>query len=146
MRSLRFVLGALFTAAMLAACSLPNVNLPIRIGRAPTAVPTREVAVLPSAPSGPRPTSAPLPPSKPVPTLAPNLTNALDQEQQVLVELYRRVNPAVVSIEVAGKHPAVDGAPSSDQVIPFAEGSGFLVDDQGHIVTKSPCCRRRVSV
>jgi 2-alkenal reductase len=49
--------------------------------------------------------------------------------------LYRRVNPAVVSIEVAGKHPAVDGAPSSDRVIPFAEGSGFLIDDQGHIVT-----------
>ena len=120
---------------MLAACSLPNMNLPFRPGPAPTAVSTREVAVLPSAPSGPRPTSAPLPTSNPIPTIGPNLTNALEQEQQLLVELYRRVNPAVVSIEVAGTHPPVDGAPSSDQVIPFAEGSGFLIDDQGHIVT-----------
>lgn len=135
MRSLRLVLGVLVTGGMLSACSLPDVNIPLRLGSEPTAVPTREIAVLPSATNGPRPTSAPLPPAAPVPTLGPNLTSALDQEQQVLVELYRRVNPAVVSIEVAGKHPAVDGAPSSDQVIPFAEGSGFLVDDQGHIVT-----------
>jgi 2-alkenal reductase len=72
-----------------------------------------------------------------VPTLPAAETSVLEQQQRALVELYRRVNPAVVSIEVAGHHPAVEGAPTPDQDIPFAQGSGFLFDDQGHIVTNN---------
>lgn len=48
----------------------------------------------------------------------------LSAEEQALVELYQRVNPGVVSISVQTNQGA--GA-----------GSGFIIDDQGHIVTNS---------
>jgi 2-alkenal reductase len=70
-----------------------------------------------------------------VPTLAPELTNALEEEQRVLIELYKRVNQAVVAIEVIVDHPEVEGSPLSGQALPLGQGSGFLFDDQGHIVT-----------
>jgi 2-alkenal reductase len=71
-----------------------------------------------------------------VATLAPDFTNALEEEQAILTELYRRINPAVVSIEVLADHPPIDGGGGPSQ-IQFAQGSGFLYDDQGHIVTNN---------
>jgi 2-alkenal reductase len=143
MRSIRVtvITLALLAGALLSACS--SGDLP-DLGFGPTPRPTLAPVVAPTRPppptAAPRPTRAPaasLPTAAPVPTLAADLTNALDQEQQLLVELYRRVNPAVVSIEVAGKHPPVEGAPESDKAIPFAQGSGFVFDDQGYIVTNN---------
>ncbi|GAB4197407.1 MAG: trypsin-like peptidase domain-containing protein [Roseiflexaceae bacterium] len=141
MRLRLFALGVLL-AGMLAGCSTPELP---DLGFGPTPRPTIEAIVAPtrvapsSAASRPtsRPPSAPLPTSEPIPTIATDLTNALEQEQRLLTELYRRVNPAVVSIEVAGRHPVVEGGPETDQAIPFAQGSGFLFDDQGHIVTNN---------
>jgi 2-alkenal reductase len=82
-------------------------------------------------------TASPLPTIAPVPTLEPSAIGPIEQQERVLVELYRRVNPAVVSIETAGRHPPAEGAPPADQDIPFAQGSGFLYDDQGRIVTNN---------
>jgi 2-alkenal reductase len=79
----------------------------------------------------------PLPALEAVPTLAPDQLGPLEAQQQVLVELYRRVNPAVVSIDTAARHPEVEGAPTPDQELPYAQGSGFLFDDQGRIVTNN---------
>ena len=144
------IIPLLMVAYALAACSVDTSGLPL-IGQAPTAPPTnapaRPVPTVRRAesdptsaalePTLPRATSAPLPTIAPAPTIEPNLTGALEAEQRLLVELYRRVNPAVVSIEVAGQHPPVGGAQTPDQDIPFAQGSGFLIDDQGHIVTNN---------
>jgi 2-alkenal reductase len=103
----------------------------------PTVLREEDVAESPvPEPTIERATAAPLPTVAPAPTIEPSLTGALEAEQRLLVELYRRVNPAVVSIEVAGQQPQ-DGAQTPDQDIPFAQGSGFLVDDQGHIVTNN---------
>jgi 2-alkenal reductase len=133
----------LAAALLLAACSLPSVSLPWAqqpSAAPPTLAPTRtpEPTAALAATAGtpaPRPTAPPLPTTEPIPTLAPDFTNALEEEQALLTELYRRVNPAVVSIEVLADHPPVDGgAPAQIQ---FAQGSGFLVDDQGHIVTNN---------
>jgi 2-alkenal reductase len=144
MRFFRVVLLVL-AASGLAACSIDVNALPL-IGREPTALPTARPAVIvpteaesaaqPATPA-PRPTSAPLPTLAPAPTIEPQLSSALEEEQQLLVELYRRANPAVVSIEVAGQQPADNSAPPPDQDVPFAQGSGFLIDDQGHIVTNN---------
>jgi 2-alkenal reductase len=146
-----FKIIPLLAACALAACSVDTSALPL-IGQAPTQPPTATpVRLLPTelreqaapetpaapAPTLPRPTAAPLPAVAPAPTIEPNLTDALEAEQRLLVELYRRVNPAVVSIEVAGQSPNLDGAPAPGQDIPFAQGSGFLIDDQGHIVTNN---------
>jgi 2-alkenal reductase len=141
MRSLRFLCLVLIACA-LSACSIDINSLPL-IGQEPTARPATVaptepgIAAQPATPALPRPTAAPLPTLPPAPTIEPQLSSALEQEQQLLVELYRRANPAVVSIEVVGQHPPVEGAPAPEQDIPFAQGSGFLIDDQGHIVTNN---------
>lgn len=95
-----------------------------------------------ATPRGPRPTDPPLPTIPPQPTLAPDLAGALAAQERLLVELYRRASPAVVSVEVVGDpnaglpedHPAVPGLPPG---VPSGQGSGFLIDDQGHIVTNN---------
>jgi len=99
-----------------------------------------------------------------VPTLQPNVTAAFDAEDELLTRLFRDRSPAVVAIEVFGNDPeqpsfglpdepdaspdaspSPSGAPSdvpepSEPSEPFnfgASGSGFLIDDTGHIVTNN---------
>jgi 2-alkenal reductase len=134
------LIPALVAALALSACSAGELPLPW--GAAPTpaltaapAVPTTALVSPTEAPSA-SPTPAPLPTTQPIATLAPDFTNALEEEQAVLTELYRRVNPAVVSIEVVSDHPPIEGGDSPGP-IPFGQGSGFLFDDQGHIVTNN---------
>jgi 2-alkenal reductase len=135
---MRTFLLPLLLGLALAACSLP----PLPLGRQaePTAqrVPPLPVATPEAGAPGaaPRPTSPPLPTIPPQPTLAPAISAALADQERLLVELYRRANPAVVSIDVFGaplpeNHPAVPGLPERSR----GQGSGFLYDDQGHIVT-----------
>jgi 2-alkenal reductase len=47
--------------------------------------------------------------------------------QRLLINLYDRVNPGVVNIDVV--------AGTGDEASPFGNGSGFLIDTEGHIVT-----------
>lgn len=134
--SLLAILAALL---FFSACSLPDPStLPIPGRQAATAVPVATPKVATATTK--RPTSVPaqsepLPTVQPVATIASNLTNALEQEQQLLTELYRRVNPAVVSIEVAANPRTASNA--TPEALPYAQGSGFLIDDQGHIVTNN---------
>jgi 2-alkenal reductase len=141
MRHSRIVV-LLLVACALGACS--TSELPI-VGQAATPNPTSSAGQLSPttdenampSPTPARPeTPLPLPTVAPVPTIESRLTTALDEEQQLLVELYRHVNPAVVSIEVTGGR-AQSGEPTPEPDLPFAQGSGFLYDDQGHIVTNN---------
>lgn len=124
--------------ALVAGCAMPSVNVPRSVATeqttAPTAAAQAEATRAPVTPSAPTTTRAPLPVQAPVPTLPPELTNPLEAEQAALIALYRQVNPSVVSIEVVVDHPPVGGAPFT---IPSSQGSGFLFDDQGHIVTNN---------
>jgi 2-alkenal reductase len=52
----------------------------------------------------------------------------LDQ-QDILVDLYQRVNSSVVNITIF--------AQQGNQVVPMGQGSGFLYDSDGHIVTNA---------
>ena len=133
---------ALPLALLLAACAPDQIAIPVLGGAtdtppAPTLQPTRAPAAAPTIPPTPQVTAVPLPALEAVPTLAPDQLAPLEAQQQVLVELYRRVNPAVVSIDTAARHPEVEGAPTPDQELPYAQGSGFLFDDQGRIVTNN---------
>jgi len=82
----------------------------------PTAV--AQVQNTPGGPSTHVPTA--LPTLTPVPTLANRVTNSQEQE---LVDLYARVNPSIVSI-------LVDLGSQGG-----AQGTGFVFDTAGHIVT-----------
>lgn len=65
--------------------------------------------------------------------------SALSADMTPLEVLYARVNPSVVNIRVATQ--ATASSSSSDTTAPqytrVGEGSGFVYDDQGHIVTNN---------
>jgi 2-alkenal reductase len=64
----------------------------------------------------------------PSPTpLSPAMPRDLDAEEQLLINIYKRVGPAVVNISVAGSGPGLGGG----------SGSGFVYDTKGHIVTNN---------
>ena len=56
------------------------------------------------------------------------VSTAVSQDQ-VLVDLYAHINPSVVNITVYLNQ--------TGQVIPLAQASGFVYDDQGHIITNA---------
>ena len=60
--------------------------------------------------------------------IQPVILDPTDQEE-ALVALYKQVNPAVVNITVYSN--------SGDFLIPEGQGSGFVYDDQGNIVTNA---------
>ncbi|MGH2619354.1 MAG: trypsin-like peptidase domain-containing protein, partial [Anaerolineales bacterium] len=78
--------------------------------------PAAEVAA-PTARPVPLPTAVEVVQAPPEPLLAP----------EGLVDLYERVNPGVVTIYVFG--------PPHPDNIPLGQGSGFVIDVEGHIVT-----------
>ncbi|MEE9216486.1 MAG: trypsin-like peptidase domain-containing protein [Anaerolineales bacterium] len=77
-------------------------------------------------------TQAPPPTAEPLPTLeSPTIVSEVLENAFAppdnLVELYNRVNPGVVTIYTfAAPHP---------DTIPLGQGSGFVIDTEGHIVT-----------
>jgi S1-C subfamily serine protease len=83
----------------------------------------------------------------PSPTPVPDaLIQDADAEEQLLINIYERVSPSVVSIQAVKtstlEHPALpEGMPTPDLPdIPFqqfGEGSGFVLDAEGHIVTNN---------
>ncbi|MEM8534158.1 MAG: trypsin-like peptidase domain-containing protein [Chloroflexota bacterium] len=99
-------------------------------GIAPASQTTEPDEPFPQATNTP---AVPISDVEPVPTLPPETIEALAAEEQVMVELFSRANPAVVSIEVIGAHPPIEGLPVQD--FAFGHGSGFLYDNQGHVVT-----------
>lgn len=82
-------------------------------------------------------TAQPLPtqPAQIVPTQAPlPIPASINDEQSLLVALYKRINPSVVNITIYGSATAQG---SQGQVVPLAEGSGFVYDNDRHIVTNA---------
>ena len=64
------------------------------------------------------------------PTSVPiELIDSISAEDQVLINLYERVNPSVVNIEITQRTSFFDGVSGS--------ASGFVYSDEGHIVTNA---------
>ncbi|MBN1120059.1 MAG: trypsin-like peptidase domain-containing protein [Anaerolineae bacterium] len=71
-------------------------------------------------------------PQTSIPTPIPEeLIAEADAEEQLLINVYQRVNPAVVYIDVSQE----DG--TSDELLDYASGSGFVIDPEGIIVTNA---------
>ncbi len=80
--------------------------------------------------------------------LPPVLVQNADAEEQLLVSIYKRVNPSVVNIRVIKRVdneglslPDIPGFPnvpqSPDDIFEQGVGSGFVIDKEGHIVTNN---------
>lgn len=68
----------------------------------------------------------------PTPTAVPAADRAsFDDEERVLINLYERVNPAVVSIAIEQR------SRDTNQEQQAGSGSGFVIDKEGHIVTNN---------
>jgi S1-C subfamily serine protease len=92
---------------------------------------------------------APPPALPPAPTpLPPDVVAEADAEEQLLINIYERVNPSVVNINVAVKvedfeQPEVPGMPelppgfSPEDPFLRGEGSGFVYDVEGYIITNN---------
>jgi len=64
-----------------------------------------------------------------VPSVNTSQLELVTNEDEVLVDLYNRINPSVVNITVYFNQ---DGELTS-----YGQGSGFVYDDQGHIITNA---------
>jgi len=100
--------------------------------RITVALPILAVASLACTVLSPLGTPAPAPTAPPAPTLAaPTIASNVPENvlspPDNLVELYERVNPGVVTIYTF--------AASNQTAFPLGQGSGFVIDTEGHIVT-----------
>ena len=81
-----------------------------------------------------RPRSSTLAP--PPTALPPEAIAEADAEELLLINLYERVNPAVVNIVITVTDE--DNEPGPQQLFPAqGQGSGFVYDTEGHIVTNN---------
>jgi 2-alkenal reductase len=135
----KFIISVTLLALVSLACgSLPQVDLSSVASTTPVSISAPVVAVTPAAPPTLPPPPTPLP---------PELIQEADAEELLLINLYERVSPAVVSIQAVKtleefEHPQLpEGIPTPEfPDEPFrqqGEGSGFVVDSQGHIVTNN---------
>jgi S1-C subfamily serine protease len=134
------LVGVSVLALVTLACGvLPQVQLSLNTPS--TAIPfpvAVAVTVTPAVPPTLSPSPTPLP---------PELVQEADAEERLLINVYERVNPSVVSIQAITDladftHPPLpEGIPTPElpsQPFPQqGEGSGFVVDTQGHIVTNN---------
>jgi 2-alkenal reductase len=153
--------AAAFTLLVAAACTGAPVQSPPTPGGAfsippptsaaeqPTATPTAEQRIGASSPTP----LAVLERTRPAPTQTQTAASALTTddeaerivaaEEEVLNRLYAAVLPSIVNITVAQRAAVGDTSPfgSGQQgqggIQPTGQGSGFVWDDQGHIVTNN---------
>ena len=116
-RVLPFVSAALVLAALACSIGVPTERAANPDAIAPTAAPSSTPGQAAEVDASPPPV---LPTLTPFLSAPPLITST---EEQQLIELYDRVNQSVVSILV---QVGTDG---------FAQGSGYVFDGEGHVVT-----------
>ncbi len=117
----------------------PRVLSPQRAATATTVLPTsapraEAVATVPPGAPGTVATGT----AAAVPTAAPRNTVTVppdvDNESLILERIYEKVNPSVVRIFNLAHSSRL---PSNSNAVPQGEGSGFVWDTQGHIITNN---------
>ena len=83
----------------------------------------------PTVPQAPEPTPGPVVLVVTPTSLSEEAIAEVDVEDALLVNLYQRANPAVVYIEIL--------VSDEGTLVPFASGSGFVIDTEGHIITNA---------
>jgi len=135
----KLVIGvSILALASLACGSLPQVSLSFDEPKTPVPISAPVVVITPGIPP-----TLPPPPT----ALPPELVQEADAEELLLINIYERVSPSVVSVQAVKavenfEHPTLpEGVPTPEfPGEPFrqeGEGSGIVVDTQGHIVTNN---------
>jgi 2-alkenal reductase len=134
----RAFLPGLFFAFVMSACTLSSLPADLAslapVNTSPTATET-EVATetdrdLNDAQVASQPTT---PIARPTPLPAELIADA-DAEELLLINIYERVNPSVVNIVVTVGETDEEG----NELFPTqGQGSGFIVDNKGHILTNN---------
>jgi len=134
-RRVLVVAGLLILTLSLTGCSL----LSLAEGGLETAI-KQEGATPTQVATTAEPTPSPVP-SPTVPPLPPPIASEVeegDTEEEVLVQLYQRVNPSVVNIRIQQRLDALRPLPGlPEEFFGEGQGSGFVWDSQGHIVTNN---------
>ena len=128
--ALVIVVGALAGAWVLGARSTAGGALPAAFQQV-----ADPVSVAPSAPAVAPQTKVSAPGA--APTVSINVPPALEAESQLIEAIYRKVNPSVVRIV----NLAAQRLGASTAAVPQGEGSGFVWDTAGHIVTNDHVVR-----
>ncbi len=93
-------------------------------------------AITPSTRTPERITRTPWPTQQPVATQSLTDSAVISAIERHTMQLYTQSEPAVVAIEAAFSHPPVEGMDLPTEMF-VSQGSGFIYDDQGHIVTNA---------
>jgi 2-alkenal reductase len=135
MRRSRFLpLLIAITALSMALLGCGVVRLPVGLFSNPTPTPRPRVVekVIVATPTSQARQPAP------APATAPSVIGGNDIESALLRAVYEKVNPSVVYIENLTVQTRTTAA---DEAIPESQGSGFVWDAQGHIVTNDHVVR-----
>ncbi len=151
-RNLRYILLSALVILSLAIVSCNIFTLPSRLAGEVEAVATKVIipkALTAEIVAAPTSTPTPQPTPKPVLRQAPGLL----EEEQLLTGIYERVSPSVVHIRVVKRikleqpfsfeWPEIPGFPFPEvprlpeEYYQPGEGSGFIWDTKGHIVTNN---------
>ena len=117
-------------------CGLVGTTVHLLAGQTATPLPRiveKVVVATPTSQAGAPAVSSPATPSVVI-SVAPGA----DVETEILEAAYQKVNPSVVFIVNLAHNTQL--APT-DQAVPVSEGSGFVWDTQGHIVTNDHVVR-----
>lgn len=140
-RLLPVMVAMLALSLALLACNvgLPSVELLNLATSTPRPQERAEQAPAPRAGDNQGGSSAPQPPAPtPGPTISINIPAGADSESRTLEAVYQKVNPSVVRVFNLAHSSAL---PSDFDAIPQGEGSGFVWNSEGHIVTNDHVVR-----
>jgi len=142
MKRISLLLIAVVVLVTVVGCGFaPSVRNILQAPERPSSTPTPLIVerVVTATPAPAQATAAP-------PTVAPAVVDTLQvgmlQEEALLINLYNRVSPGVVHIRMAQKVDMSELAPNlqnhpelPDDLYQGGQGSGFVWDAEGHIVT-----------
>ena len=137
-RPLPILIALIALSLALTGCGL--VRPAARLFANPTPTPRVVEKVVVATPTPQRGQATPSQQVAPVPQGAPgaSATSGGDVESALLRAVYEKVNPAVVYIENLTKPTSTS---QTDEALPDSQGSGFVWDTQGHIVTNDHVVR-----
>ncbi len=121
------IIATLLVIGSLLACSLPSLRVGRDTGGSSAAPPANATPVTQATPVPPTATPVPLA----IPDVSPDAQAAFDAAEQVVIQVYEAVGPAVVNI--TSRTYTYDFF--FNLVPQEGTGSGFVYDDRGHIVT-----------